>query len=253
MIAAPKPSICAKSARPRPITTTNKARLERAVVLLLAWQSVGCGAPGGVYQPTRTPKAGHLSLGATMEGSYAMGTAPNQPERGRVETLVRDVARYVPRTRPSVHYAFTDRIALGVQGNLLFSLQALGTWNPVRTRYFDASLRLGAGYEQCLVVGSRYCEQESLSDFVFHGEALGSVGFNPISWVTLQATVGPVLQRGADTRALAWLESNAFFFLTREVALGPSLLVLPRWLPDGRWNVSPAITLVGYPARSNPY
>lgn len=214
---------------------------------------MGCGSPGGVNQPTRTPRAHRFVIGVAVEEPIASGTRPAQPERGRIETAARDVARWVPRTRTSVHYAFTDRVAVGLQGNVVFSLQALGSWNVLRSRWLDATLRAGTGYEQCAILTSRLCQQDTLANFVFHAEALGSLGFNPTPRVTVQLTAGPILQRGGDTRALLWSELDAYVFVSRDVGLGPTVLVLPRWLPDGRWVVAPAVSLVVYPGHGNPY
>ncbi len=188
-----------------------------------------------------------------VEEAVTSGGRVREPAESDVESAGREVARWLPRTRPSVHYAFTDRVAVGVQGNVLFSLQALATWNALRSRWLDASLRIGSGYEQCLVVTARYCQQDTLADFVFHAETLASLGLNPTPRITVQLTAGPILQRGADTRIVLWSELNSYFFVTREVGLGPSVLVLPRWLPDGRWVVAPALSLVVYPKRGNPY
>ena len=237
------------------------SRAPYAVACTLALGVQACGSPGATNQPTRTPTAGHVSIAVAQElpllvGKASRGSAAarsTEEEQSTVERTARDVGAFIPRTRPSVHYAFTDRLAAGLQGNVAFSLQALGTWNPVRTRWVDASVRIGVGYEQCAIVTSRWCQQDALADFVFHAEALGSLGFNPSERVTVQLTAGPILQRGADTRVLAWTQLDAYVFITRQVGLGPSVLVLPRWQPDGRWIVAPALSVLVYPGDANPY
>ncbi len=160
-------------------------------------------------------------------------------------------------------FALTDTLALSfatVVPPLAASLQAGMQWSPLRSRYFDGALLLRAGSEMCvepigLFREGSYCKSElAPGDLYAQGSAVALLGFNPATWLTVQAQVGTWGRRGSAWRGGAWLGGNVLFLVSRHVAVGPDLVVLPGWFEDGRSLVQPSLSFVFWPQHdSNPY
>ena len=214
-------------------------------------------SPPGVIGPTRVPKAGTFGVGASAEAVFVSGRS----------NLASQPYSLNPVWWPKVHgwasYSLTNRFAVSVVARLpIFPAGAYAGahWVPLQTRYVDLALQTRVGLAACFDLRgwgeADFCSRGygPAREFYGTGSSVALMGINPARWLTLQVQGGGWMQRGFDWRAGPWVGGAIHVMPTAEVGIGVDLMVLPRWFPDGRALVQPALSLVFWPKRgSNPY
>lgn len=216
--------------------------------------ATGCASPSGHYATTRTPRAGSIEVGGAAEVVTLANSADPAVTR---HVRRRGLDRGIPRLRTSLSYGLTDRVALEGGGTFLFDGHVGASWNPYRSRYVDLGIHTAAGYDSCIVsIGesSSFCSEQRLERYFIHGSAIGLVGLNPARWLTLQLQAGGIVPgTTGGARTLPWFGAGAHVFITKTVAVGPNILLLPTWLLDGRTVIAPSLVMMAFPRGKNPY